>query len=193
MKTPSQIMSEARFALKGKWDNLVLASFVYFVIINAASITYFGQLIIYGSMLMGLYTVLYNNYENRKFEFNTLFSGFQNFVNTFLLGLLTSILIALWSLLLIVPGIIASIRYSMAFFIMKENPTMDAMSAINASSKMMAGHKMEYFKLCLSFIGWFILSVISCGIGFFFLIPYFYTAKIIFYEDLKKQQVPPTI
>ena len=49
---------------------------------------------------------------------------------------------------------------------------------------------MEFFMLCLNFIGWFILSIITCGVGFIFLYPYIYTSIVLFYEDLKKEQAP---
>ena len=78
----------------------------------------------------------------------------------------------------------------MAFLIMKDNPQLTAMQAIDQSCAMMEGHKMEFFMLCLSFIGWIILSVITCGVGFIFLYPYIYTSIVLFYEDLKKEQAP---
>ncbi len=59
--------------------------------------------------------------------------------------------------------------------------------AITESRRMMDGHKMEYFILCLSFIGWFILSCITLGIGFLWLIPYFYTTSAAFYEEIAEE------
>ena len=88
-------------------------------------------------------------------------------------------------LLLIVPGIIAAISYSMAFFIQRDNPDMKAMEAIDASKKMMYGYKWKYFCLGLRFLGWFILGILSCGIGFLWILPYLYISTAKFYIDLK--------
>lgn len=114
-----------------------------------------------------------------------MFSGFRYFINTFVLNLLYTIFVILWTLLLVIPGIIAILKYSMSYYIMYDNPDMGAMDAINASKKMMDGHKMDLFLLWLSFIGWFILGLITLGIGLLWVIPYYTTAKVNFYESLK--------
>ena len=64
----------------------------------------------------------------------------------------------LWSLLLFIPGIIKGISYSMTYYMMRENPGMSGEQAIQRSMAMMRGHKMQYFLLFLSFIGWAIRS-----------------------------------
>lgn len=99
--------------------------------------------------------------------------------------LLIGIFIFLWSLLLIIPGIIAAYRYSMAFYILNDNPKMGAMDALRESKKMMVGYKGKLFFLSLSFIGWTILSVLTLGIGFLWLIPYMNTTTANFYQNLK--------
>lgn len=91
----------------------------------------------------------------------------------------------LWMLLLIVPGIIKSISYSMTFFIMKDDPQIGVSEAITKSQRMMDGHKMELFLLQLSFIGWLLLGIITV-IGLFWVIPYMYTAMATFYVRLKE-------
>ena len=74
----------------------------------------------------------------------------------------------------------------MTFYIISENPTISATDALKRSEKMMEGHKMDYFILNLSFIGWLILSLFTCGIGVIFLNPYIETAKAHFYLTLKE-------
>ena len=88
-------------------------------------------------------------------------------------------------LLLIVPGIIASIRYSMTFFILIDNPNMTGQEAIDASCAMMEGHKWDFFCLMCRFIGWSILCLLTCGIGYFFLYPYIMAAQYEFYKQIK--------
>ena len=93
----------------------------------------------------------------------------------------------LWTLLFIIPGIIKSFSYAMTYFIINDHPEYSINQAITESRRMMDGHKMEYFILCLSFIGWFILSCITLGIGFLWLIPYFYTTSAAFYEEIAEE------
>lgn len=123
--------------------------------------------------------------EGRKPEVADLFSQFKNilpaFCTTFLVGLYTF----LWSLLLFVPGIVKSCSYSQAMYILAEDPGMGATEAINRSKTMMEGHKMEYFLLSLSFIGWSILGVFTLGILYIWLIPYMSTTFANYYKSLK--------
>jgi uncharacterized membrane protein len=110
-----------------------------------------------------------------------LFSYFSYLGRAFMLRLLMWLFIALWSLLLIVPGIIAAIRYSMAPYILAQNPQMSALEAIDASKRLMDGKKMDLFLLGLSFIGWIILAALTLGIGFLWLDPYMNAAYTAFY------------
>lgn len=81
--------------------------------------------------------------------------------------------IALWSLLLVVPGIIKSYEYRMVPYILAENPGMDSKQVFEISKRMMNGQKMETFILDLSFIGWTLVAGITCGIaGVFYVAPY---------------------
>ena len=99
--------------------------------------------------------------------------------------LLVGIFTFLWSLLFIIPGIIKALAYSMTPYILDENPELGASEAIHRSRMMMKNHKFDLFWLYLSFIGWFLLCCITCGIGFLWLTPYFNTAKASFYEEVK--------
>lgn len=100
--------------------------------------------------------------------------------------LLTSLFIALWTLLLIIPGIVMSYAYAMVPYILAEDNDIQPMDAIRMSKDMMKGHKWELFVLDLSFIGWAILSVLTLGIlNIFYVGPYYYSTHAAFYEDLK--------
>jgi len=92
----------------------------------------------------------------------------------------------LWALLLVVPGIIAAIRYSMAYYILNDNPEIGAMDAIRRSKEMMEGHKMRFAEMWLSFLGWFLLGIFTFGLGMIYAIPYYRAAKANFYLDLKE-------
>ena len=77
----------------------------------------------------------------------------------------------LWSLLFIIPGIVKAFAYAMTPYILEEKPELTANQAINRSVAMMKGHKFDLFYLLLSFIGWFILALLTAGIGFLWLSP----------------------
>lgn len=114
--------------------------------------------------------------------FSGIFSGFTNsrFLPTFLTTFLTMFFTAMWTLLLVIPGIIKALSYSMAPYILKD--MLDAgkepapTEAITKSKELMNGHKWELFVFELSFIGWNILAGLSLGIGFLWLVPYYNAA-----------------
>jgi uncharacterized membrane protein len=101
--------------------------------------------------------------------------------------------IFLWSLLLLIPGIVKGYAYMMTPFILKDNPELSANEAINLSQKMMKGHKFDLFYLMLSFIGWAFLGIFTLGIGYLWLMPYTYAAFAAFYQDLKKEYLTNNI
>lgn len=115
-----------------------------------------------------------------------MFKGFRFFIKTFVLNLLIIIFTLLWTLLLIIPGIIAAFRYSMAYYIMMDNPALSAFEALNQSKLMMVGNKFQLLVLYFSFLGWFLLCLVTLGLAFLWVNPYFETAKANFYQDLKE-------
>lgn len=98
---------------------------------------------------------------------------------------LVGIFTFLWTLLLVVPGIIKSFSYSMTKYIIDENPELTPSEAIHRSRMMMRGHKFDLFWLYLSFIGWAVLACLTGGIGFLWLGPYLQTSEAAFYEEVK--------
>jgi uncharacterized membrane protein len=182
------IMAEARSQLKGKWKSAILAVFIYMLIaIIPGSIPKIGgiiNLIIGGPIAFGLsyYFLLFA--RGKKPVLEGLFKGFSIFGKTFITYLLIVIFTILWTLLLIVPGIIAAISYSMTFFILADNNEMSGQDAIRKSKELMNGNKYRYFCLVGRFTGWFLLGILSLGIGFLWLVPYFMTSNVKFYETL---------
>lgn len=105
----------------------------------------------------------------------TIFSGFRSghYGNLVVTMFLMNLYISLWSLLLIIPGIIKSYEYLMVPYILAENPGMDRREAFAISKRMMDGEKWDAFILELSFIGWELLSIFTCGLlGIFYVSPY---------------------
>ena len=159
------------------------------ILVSIASIMTFVVFIIGGVIRLGYCQYLLKQHDSKTGEVRDLFSQFHRFGDGFCLSLLQSVFICLWSLLLVIPGIIATFRYAMAPFILQENPEMTASEAITASKEMMYGHKADLFLLNLSFIGWGLLSILSLGIGFLWLIPYENAAYAAFYRSLSPE--PP--
>ena len=161
-------------------------------IISGASIPLIIGLLIMGPLTVGLSFALIYVVENPNGSDNyeLLFEGFkQSFVTSFLAILLVRLFTFLWSLLFVIPGIIKGLSYSMTSFIIAENPMIDPMDAIAKSQELMRGHKFELFMLHLSFIGWYLLGIITFGIGLFFIIPYVQTAIANFYVELRGKKI----
>ena len=105
----------------------------------------------------------------------TLLDGFRSghYVNIVLTMFLRDLFTTLWSLLLVVPGIVKHYEYLMVPYIIAENPAMDYKEAFQISKQMMDGEKMEAFIMDLSFIGWYLLSAVTCGLlAIFYVNPY---------------------
>jgi hypothetical protein len=107
-------------------------------------------------------------------ELHRLTYGFKmNNVNGVITMLLRVVFIALWTLLLIIPGIIKSYEYRMIPYLLAENPDLEWRDAFATSKRMMDGEKWNAFVLDLSFIGWILLSLITLGlVGIFYVNPY---------------------
>ena len=180
-----EIRKAAWGKLHGNWTTMVLITLIEIVILSAVSFTFIGSLLIGGAITLGVMACALGLSRSQKVEISDMFKGFNRFVEALILYILYTVFVALWSILFIIPGIIAMIRYSMAYFILQDNPEMKGFDAIKASCEMMKGHKMELFCLALSFIGWFLLGCITFGIGFLWVIPYYRTAKAEFYEKIK--------
>ena len=112
------------------------------------------------------------------------FCGFDDFFSAFKVTFLVGLYTFLWSLLFIIPGIIKSYSYSMAYYIKLDHPEYTPTEAITESRRLMDGNKMRLFCLHLSFIGWAIVCLFTLGIGTFWLIPYMNAANAEFYQDL---------
>ena len=113
------------------------------------------------------------------------FSGFDDFWSAFKVTLLVGLYTFLWSLLFYIPGIIKGISYSMSMYILAENKGKSARECIEESKAMTEGHKMELFVLGLSFIGWMLLGMITCGIAYIWILPYMQATYANAYNLLK--------
>ena len=190
MKTENVVLMQmARESLVGKWG-LAIGTFVLYSLIAGSiqSIPIVGvitSLIISGPFEIGIAFFSLSISRNQDAKLEQIFQGFKNFGTALGAYLLRSLFIFLWTLLLIIPGIIAAISYSMTFYILADDNSIGAMDAIDKSKKMMDGYKWKCFCLGLEFLGWALLCILTLGIGLLWLIPYYHVSMAKFYDDLK--------
>ena len=185
--TNAELMTRARASLQGKWGLSIAVVFLCLIILSMASqLIPFAGFVLSGPMMLGLYIYFLALTRKGKIDISLLFKGFEHFLPAFITYLLISIFVFLWTLLFIIPGIIASYSYSMAFFVLADDPSISASSAIQISKMMMKGNKWKFFCLSWRFFGWSILCLLTFGIGIIWLYPYIYASVTHFYEDLKK-------
>lgn len=212
MKSNQYYKNEALSALRGNWANALVATIIFIALAlffssNDAINSYYQRVVInpfigYSLSFISLFVLLplavgYSNSmrvlletgDNRLTN-NSFSLGFGNWLHVVWGMVLSTIYIFLWTLLLIIPGIIKSYSYALTPYILVEHPEMSANEAIEESMRLMDGHKFDMFYLQLSFIGWAILSILSLGLGFFWLIPYQMTAQAAFYRDIKNEAMP---
>ena len=132
-----------------------------------------------------------NHYENPAI--NEIFQGFKgNYLNVVKIMFIMELKIMLWSLLLVVPGIIKAYEYSMIPYLLAENPNITMDEAFSLSKQMTTGQKMNLFVLDLSFLGWYFLGFLCFGIGALFVKPYdvaaFTEVYLILKESVKKDE-----
>lgn len=121
----------------------------------------------------------------------SLLRYFPNWSTAICTNLLAAFRIFLWSLLFVIPGIVASFSYAMTDYILAETPNISASEAINISKMLMKGNRWRLFCLRFSFIGWDLLTALTFGIGNIFLTPYKQAAEAAFYMDIVKSSYAP--
>lgn len=127
--------------------------------------------------------------DGRPMDLHDLAAGFtEDFSGSFLLNLMQSIFIVLWSLLLVVPGIVKALGWSMSFYVRAEHPDYTWRQCLDASAALTGGYKGEIFLLHLSFIGWYIVGALCLGVGTLWVQAYVQATMTQCYHWLKAQQ-----
>jgi uncharacterized membrane protein len=179
------LMAQAREALTGHWGLGIALFIIYMLIVSIASS--FGPVIVIigGPLMLGLAMAFLNMARKREVMISQLFDGFNQFGTAIAAYLLMSIFVFLWSLLLFIPGIIASFAYSMTFYVLADDPAIGPLEAITKSKELMRGNKWKFFCLQWRFFWWSLLCMFTCGLGFLWLYPYMMTSMSRFYDDIK--------
>ena len=216
MKTNSEIRQESLALLKGNWGPAVVVALVFLLLVYACSLVATllgmsigesvgdsdGVIIQLFSMLASILVVFPLTFSliklflgfvrgEQKIQVGDIFAGFKKpyYGKSIGVYILVAIFTFLWTLLLIVPGIIKSLSYSLAPYILADNPELTANEAINQSVKMMKGHKMRLFLILLGYLGFTLLSILALGIPLLWLYPYYQVVLAKFYEEVKTESV----
>ena len=196
MISNSEIRAKARELLgggifKNEWLYALLIVLVVSLITGLLSATFVGSVIVYGVLMVAMASYFTGRIrgEVEYKDMNAAIDGCKkNPVSSILTGLLYNLFIALGSFFFVIPGLVLSCSYAMTFYIRNDNPEIGIMDALKESKRMMNGHKMQYFTLQLSFIGWMIVGSFCFGIGTLWVSAYMEAAKAVFYEELKNSQ-----
>jgi uncharacterized membrane protein len=211
----ADLMAEARLSLSGNWGMAIVGYILYFILATCVTVFTFSavlfvaaisatsganfeaaihsvqsvgeivELLLTGAFMVGFCSFFLMIAQAAEARLECLFTGFKRFWKSFAVYFLYTIFILLWSLLLIIPGIIATFRYAMAFYIIADDETCGPLEAIRRSKEMMVGNKWKFFCLNFRFVGWSFLCLFTFGIGFLWLVPYMQTSFAKFYEDVK--------
>ena len=167
----------------------ILASLPIIIIASLfAAVIYFAL----GSFIgVGYAKFNLNLVDKKNAAFETLFEYFSHWKTTTITRLLRALYVFLWSLLFIIPGIVAGFSYAMTDYILAEDPELTADEAISQSKSIMMGNKWRFFCLQFSFIGWDILATLAFGVGHLWLTPYKQAAYAAFYREVSGTEFYP--
>lgn len=200
MQRNSEYRAQARAALKGNWTQpvvaILLVGFIIsgiqgcfsYAILNRPWLSTLSLLVAlplsYGLIVSML--LFFRGQKDTCIE-SAFHLAFKPYSRAFLVEFFKTVMVTLGFALLIVPGIVLDVAYSMAEFISYDEPEISEAEALRRSRRMMKGHKWQLFCLELSFIGWILLSILSLGIGLLWVGPYISQSVAAFYEDLKQE------
>lgn len=199
----SELKNKAKESLKGKYGDaialLVISFGISFVTglimglsgLDETTTEFIGNIIsVIISGLIGFGTISYflKISRNESVTYKELFSKTNMFWSYIAIALLVGLFTMLWSLLFIIPGIIAAMSYSLVYYIKLDNPELSAIEVIGKSKEIMRGHKWDFFVLNLSFLGWGILGIFTLGILYLWLVPYMQVTYANFYNKLKEEK-----
>lgn len=161
----------------------------FFETLNFFQSSYLTILTLLLSVVFGLLDYGYEYYclqasRGREVTYADLFTGFNQPLRIIIANLIIGVKVFLWSLLFIIPGIVAAISYSQTYRILADNPDISASEAIRRSVRIMYGHKADWFVLQLSFFWWYVLAGLTYSISSIYSDPYARCANSFFYEDI---------
>ena len=191
--TDAELKLRALSGPDGNFWTFAGAWLVLSLVVNAAGSATcgIGSLVLAAPAAFGLVNLSLRAADHRRLDFADGFSGFNDFGRSLAWWCLVTLYVSLWSLLLVVPGIVKSFSYAMSPFLLVDHPEMGAAESIDESRRLMDGNKWRLFVLCLSFLGWGLLCILTLGILSFWLVPYMHTTLGAFYRSVVAEKGPP--
>jgi uncharacterized membrane protein len=184
----ADLMAAARASLPGFWPVAIgiciTPQLIYMAFNYVPYVGGIGQLLLAGPLCAGSALFFLALHRRGEVKFAMLFEEFSRFGITVGAYMLMILFILLWSLLLIVPGIIASYDYAMTFYVIADDKNIGVMDSLRRSKEMMYGYRWKFVCLNFRFFGWALLSVLTFGIGFIWLAPYMSASFAAFYDDV---------
>ncbi|NLW69924.1 MAG: DUF975 family protein [Eubacteriaceae bacterium] len=147
------------------------------------------EIFVLSVLMVGVARLFLSFARGNEIDLNELAFGFRYYFKVFLTYLWQSIVITLWLLLFIIPGIIKAISYSFVPFILAENPNIKPNEVLKISAVLTDGRKGELFVFSLSFIGWNLLSAITLGLASVYVTPYYQTCLSAIYDTFKADAI----
>ena len=129
--------------------------------------------------------------KNGDYDLNNLLFAYKSgyAVHLVKVTLIQSLTIFVYSLLLVVPGIIKSYELRYVKYILAEDPSISYQEAFDLSKQYTNGHKMDLFVMDVSFILCYIINAVTMGLGQFVTQPYIEAAFTESYLDLSGNNV----
>jgi len=149
-----------------------------------------GPLIFDGPFSAGMANFFLRLVRREAPGIGAMFQGFGKFLRNIRLWVLQVVFVLLWGLLLVVPGLVAALRYSMVWFVLVDEPDLTARQALARSKALTKGHLGDLFTLAASFLGWVLFGIVTLGIGFLYVVPYIQTTWALVYEGLRVAEPP---
>ena len=198
MKLSYQYKSIARSNLTNNWGTAILVCLISLAFSAVGGfIPVFGAVIVLllsGQLAVGEMQYFTKLHKKENPTLGTMFDNFsKNLISNLSTYVLQSIYLVLWTLLFIIPGIIKTYSYAMTMYLKSKKPELTSNEAITMSREIIDGKKWKYCCLQFSFIGWIILSILTLGIGFIFLLPYMQATSVAFFEDAYNEKYPEII
>lgn len=187
-KSYSELRNIAWNALKGHWAEAIVAFVLYVVLVTLAASTLIGGLLVL-PLELGFAVAMMKFLRGDYRSVDNLFASFSSYGRNLGAVFMVKLYTALWTMLFIIPGIIKGYAYAMTYFIIEDEPKLTIDEAIEKSMVMMDDHKWELFVLDLTFIGWYLLVILSGGIAALWVDPYIHAAHAAFYEEIKDSVV----
>lgn len=183
--TRRDLKDQSKKTLKGQHKTSALVTAVSFVFPNLVGPSGVGAVLLDGPFSAGMASYFLKLIRGEAPGMGTMFQGFSRFLRNIRLWALQIVFVLLWGLLLVVPGVIAALRYSMVWFVLVDEPDLTARQALERSKELTRGHLGDLALLAASFLGWVLVGFLTLGIGFLWIVPYIQTTWAYLYEGLR--------